>query len=356
MRLPHTSRALIITALVAVVCQAPVFAEPGYSSGSNVAPLAADPTVSTSPASTFSVSVSSTAALSGGSNYDFYYLNGCYREPFYVVNGFNKAPTIIKFQLAGMKKAGQNRLAITIFHHRGPDSGAVMDSTGGNLSTQNLQNLIALLAAIKQAGFAEITVGFAPMYPNDPGGWDSWQDDVYQENWQLIQHVHQVVSASGLAYHLDLGNELTASTNQNIVLQYDKQLWQDYTKQFGTSDTVGFSVNSNDPGQILNVAKIYGSAPPPIFDLHMYGSEKDQYVSDDSQLRKMGYTTQPIIIGEAFYNDHDAAANFSEAVSATGRPIRYLTQWPKTQDNANECDQVNVAPPIAFNEYAAKGF
>lgn len=294
--------------------------------------------------------------VSGGSNYDFYYLDSCYREPYQVVNSFNKAPDIIRFQLAGMRKAGQNRLSIGIFHHHGPDTGTVMNSTGGTLSSQDLRNLTALLAAIEQAGYAELTVVMNPLDANDPSGWPSWQQAMYDENWKLIQTLHPIIAAAGVPYRIDLGNELTESTGQTGVLAYDQRLWQDYTARFGLTNTVGFSVNSNDPGQILNVGKMYGSTPPPMFDLHVYGSEYDQFVYDDTELRQQGFSTQPVIIGESYYNDKDAATAFSSASRKTGRQIYYLTQWPRTRANNTQCDQVDVAPPTDYAMYAAAGF
>jgi hypothetical protein len=326
---PHTTHILLLAALALVAGQARVAAAP----------------VSSPP-----------PPVSGGSNYDFYYLEGCYREPYHVINGFNKAPGIIKYQLAGMKTNGQNRLTIGVFHHRGADTGTVMDSTGGKLSEQNSQNLAGLLAAVKQAGFAEVSVVLNPMSPNAPAGWGDWQPDLYQENWQLIQSLRPIIAAAGIPYRIDLGNELTASTGQNVVLRYDQQLWKDYTAKFGRTDTVGFSVNSNDPGQVLNVGKMYGSNPPPVFNLHAYGSEYEQFLYDDKWLRTFGYTTQPAIIGESYYNDKTAAGGFSKASRETGRQIYYLTQWPKTRANNTQCDQVDVAPPNDYSVYKAAGF
>ena len=296
------------------------------------------------------------AAVSGGSNYDFYYLDGCYWQPYQVVDAFNKAPTIIAYQLAGMKRAGQNRLSIGVYHHHGADNGTVMDSTGGRLPPQDQENLAGLLAAVKQAGFAEITVVLHPSDGNDPTTWSSWQDAMYQENWQLIQSLHPIIAAAGLPFHLDLGSELTASTNQSLVLRYDQQLWQAYTAAFGRGDTVGFSINGNDPGQVLNVGKMYGDIKPSMLDIHIYGDESDQFVYNDDQLRQQGFTSQPVIVGEAYYNDKDAATGFAQAARTTGRQSYYLTQWPKTRAGNTECTRVDVAPPTSYAEYAAAGF
>ncbi|MBV9844861.1 MAG: hypothetical protein JOZ47_07290 [Kutzneria sp.] len=296
------------------------------------------------------------APVPGGSNYNFYYLDGCYREPYQVVNSFNKAPNIIAYQLAGMRASGQSRISVGVFYHRGADTGTIMDSTGGQLSEQNKQNLTGLLTAIKQAGFVEVSIVFHATTPNAPDEWEDWQQDLYQENWQLIRAVRAIVVASGVAYRIDLGSELTASTGQSMVLRYDEQLWKDYTTEFGSADTVGFSINSNDPGQVLNVGKVYGTTPPSMFDLHMYGSEYEQFVYDDTQLRRQGFTSQPVIIGESYYDDKTTADALVRAVKDTGRPIHYLTQWPKTRANNSQCDQVDVAPPSDFSAYSAAGF
>jgi hypothetical protein len=323
------TRALVVTAVVLLIV-------------TGAAPAAADPV--TPP------------AVSGGSNYDFYYLDGCYRQPYQVVDAFDKAPTIIAYQLAGMKRAGQNRLSIGVYHHHGADNGTVMDSTDGRLPPRDQENLAGLLAAVKQAGFAEITVVLHPSDGNDPTTWSSWQDAMYQENWQLIRSLHPIIAAAGLPFHLDLGGELTASTDQSLVLRYDQQLWRAYTKEFGRTDTVGFSVNGNDPGQVLNVGKLYGDTGPSMMDIHIYGDEYNQFVYNDDQLRQQGFTGQPLIVGEAYYNDGEAANGFAQAARNTGRQIYYLTQWPKTRAGNTECSRVDVAPPTDYAEYAAAGF
>jgi hypothetical protein len=300
--------------------------------------------------------VAPSPAVSGGSNYDFYYLDGCYRQPYQVVAAFNKAPTIIAYQLAGMKRTGQNRLSIGVYHHHGADDGTALDSTGGRLSPQDQQNLAGLLADVKAAGFAEITVALHPSDDNDPRSWSSWQDGLYQENWQLIQSLHPIIAAAGLPFHLDLGSELTASTGESLVLRYDQQLWQAYTAEFGRADTVGFSIYGMDHGQVLNLGKMYGATQPSMLDIHIYGDEYDEFVYNDKQLRQLGFTGQSVIIGEAYYNDKEAATGFARAARATGRQIYYLTQWPKTRAGNTECSRVDVAPPTDYAEYAAAGF
>ncbi|AHI02102.1 hypothetical protein GCM10010174_89050 [Kutzneria viridogrisea] len=324
----RTGRILVLTALVLACTQAGA---------------AADPAPPPAP-------------VSGGSNYDFYSLDDCYREPYQVVRNFDKVPDIVRYQLTGMHSGGQNRISLGLYHHHGAATGTVVDSTGGKLPEQDRSNLTGLLSTVKQVGFAEITVVLHPLAPNDPHGWASWQPELYQENWQFIQDLHAVVAGAGLPYHLDLGSELTASTGQSVVLQYDQQLWKDYTAKFGRTDTVGFSVNSQDWGSVLNLGKVYGTSPPPLFDVHVYGDEYDQFVSVDNGLRQFGYTTQPFIIGESYYNDAEAAAGLAKATRATGRQVYYLTQWQRTRANNTQCADVDVAPPNDFSAYTKAGF
>ncbi|MEV6605307.1 hypothetical protein [Kutzneria sp. NPDC051319] len=339
---------------------APLAAAATPVSPTTASPTTASPTppapTTTEPTPTAPTAPDTPSPVAGGSNYDFYYLNGCYREPYNVISGFSRAPDMIRLQLGQMRAAGQDRLTIGVFHHHGDGGGAVMDSTGGTLSPADLKNFTDLLAGVRTAGFAEVTVAFNSQNPNNPSGWRGWQQDLYDENWQLVQKVHDLVVAAKIPYRIDLGNELTPSTGQSVVVRYDQQLWQDYTAKYGRADTVGFSVNSNDPGQIPNVAKVYGDNPPPVFDLHIYGDEYNQLVGDDQQLRRQGYPDQPVIIGESFYNDTVAADGFLKGSKDSGRRILYLTQWPKTRDNAPQCDQVDVAPPLDFSAYRAAGF
>jgi hypothetical protein len=339
-------RVLSLSVLLLAAAAVPVATVPTGSAGADQSPPPPPAPTPALPA----------AAAAGGSNYDFYYLNGCYREPYDVINGFAKAPDLIRYQLGQMRAAGQGRLTIGVFHHHGAESGAVMDSSGGTLSQPDVKNLSDLLAAVRAAGFAEVTVAMNPLYPSNPGDWDGWQQSLYEENWQLVQKIHDTVKAAGLPYRMDLGNELTPSTGQSLVVRYDQQLWRDYTAKYGPADSVGFSVNSNDPGQIPNVGKVYGDTPPPVFDIHVYGDEYNQFVGDDQQLRRQGYRTQPIIIGESYYNDPAAADGFARGSKDTGRQILYLTQWPKTRANAPQCDQVDVAPPLDYSAYRAAGF
>lgn len=295
----------------------------------------------------------------GGSNYNFYKLDDCDREPYGVLKNFHTEREVITRQLRQMHENGQDRLIIGIFHGHGLSSGTLLDSTGGDLPPQGRQNLHDLLAAVQRIGYAEVEVAFHVLGPNDPNGWTSWNEDLYQENWQLIQRMRPIVAGSGLHYRLNLGNELTPAPNQPQTLEYTKRLWKDYTQKFGKQDTVGFSIIGMRPERIASIPRMYGDNPPHLFDFHFYGNETDgdeyqQFVAAHNQMNEMGYTEQGWIVGETFYNDPTSASNIRRAIDDTGRTVHYLTQWPLTRDR--RCDHVTVAPPSDYTAFLDQGF
>ena len=295
----------------------------------------------------------------GGSNYDFYNLTGgCDREPYGVIDRFDTARDTITAQLSQMYDAGQRRLRIGIFHQHGPDSGTVMDSSTGDLSPVDRQQLVELLAAVKSAGFQEIEVAFLPIGADDPHDWWGMSESSYQEDWGVISRLHPLIAAAGLPYRIDLLNEGMPMSDQPVLRSYAQRLWADYTAAYGSADTVGFSMTVWIADRATQLAAVYGSNPPSVFDLHLYGDswngdEHSQFVDADQKMNSLGYH-QPWIIGETYFDDATAADGISRAIAETGRQVLYLTQWPLTRTQA--CSDVDQAPPVTFAAYHTAGF
>jgi hypothetical protein len=89
-----------------------------------------------SDAAEATTSAAVTANGIGGSNYDWYQVVGCTREPYGIIANYGtpSVRTTVQSQLATMHGNGQDRLRIAIFHGRGLGGGTLLDSTGGNLS------------------------------------------------------------------------------------------------------------------------------------------------------------------------------------------------------------------------------
>jgi hypothetical protein len=295
----------------------------------------------------------------GGSNYDFYDLTGgCDREPYGVIDSFDSARDTITAQLGQMYDAGQRRLRIGIFHQHGPDSGTVMDSSGGDLSPANRRQLTELLAAVKAAGFQEIEVAFMPLGDDNPHGWSAMDEPAYQEDWGVIANLHPLIAAAGIPYRIDLLNEGMPMSNEPVLRSYAQRLWADYTAAFGSADTVGFSMTVWIADRATQLSAVYGSNPPDAFDLHLYGDswngdEYSQFVDADRKMTSLGYH-QPWVIGETYFDDGTAADGIRRAIADTGRQVLYLTQWPLTRQQ--KCADVDEAPPVTFAAYQSDGF
>lgn len=316
-----------------------------------------------SPSTTHTTPPPPTAAL-GGSNYGWYQLDSpCIREPYGVVYNYDTAAATIDAQLQQMYANGQRRMRISIYFARGINSGTIMDSTGGNLSSRFRANLTNLLVAIKAAGFVEIEVSFNPQSNNNPIVWSTFSSDYYNEDWTLIKNLRPIIAGSGIPYHIDLLNEgipPLAAGGYAPLLQYDQMLWNDYVAAYGSGDTIGFSIIA-DSFHANSVSAVYGASPygnhgpPPIFDVHIYDETGASFATTYSSLASQGYKGVSWIIGEAYYNDAVEAASLRQQITLTGQTVLYLTQWPLASGPSCSPD-VNVAPPASFANYQAKGF
>ncbi|MGC2637071.1 MAG: hypothetical protein WA294_07815 [Acidobacteriaceae bacterium] len=313
--------------------------------------------------STTHITPPSTAAL-GGSDYGWYQLDSpCIREPYGVVYNYDTATATIDAQLRQMYANGQRRMRIPIYFAGGINSGTIMDSTGGNLSSRFRANLTNLLTAVKAAGFVEIEVSFNPQSNNQPITWTTFSSDYYNENWTLIQNLRPIIAASGIPYHTDLLNEgilPLASGGYAALLQYDQMQWNDYVAAYGGSDTLGFSIIA-DAAHANSVSTVYGASAygnhgaPPLFDVHIYDETGISFATAYSSLASQGYTGVDWIIGEAYYNDAAEAASLRQQITSTGQTVLYLTQWPLTSGQSCSPD-VDVAPAANFANYQARGF
>jgi hypothetical protein len=313
----------------------------------------------------------------GGSNFAWYGLTGCNRDPWYALANYDADSVTIDAALNQLYQNGQRKLRLPIFHNTlgfdctGPlgTRSTQLLSAGGGLTWQCSQNLQGLLAKIASLGFEEVEVGFFPSGPNHPGSWPAaWYLNPYylnlsQENWNLIAGLVPLLNASGLDYKIDLMNEGIpnyAANNrawkqaQQGWLTYVQWLWNNYRSVFGISRTVGYSVAAGGGGYAeYNLADVYGWTFPPVFDIHIYDDPVGTYLSVWDTLQARGQT-QGWIIGETYYNNSSSASGLMDAKIAAGNTTFWLAQWPLTSTRA--CSDVDVAPPTDFSEYIAAGW
>lgn len=308
------------------------------------------------------------AAGRGGSNYHFYDLDGCVREPYGVLRNFHIARAKIESDLIAMYENGQRRLRIGIFHGRGLSSGTLIDSTGGTIDQQYLTNLADLLTTIRLIGYEEIQFAFFPQAQNNPTNWStsfSWgstQESYLQENWGLVTKVMPVLRASGMFFKVDLGNELyiprfhpttLALSNQTA---YAKKMWEKFRATYSIGESVGFSVRPSEISALSGARLVYGNYPPYLMSIHVYDNVDSTIRSAHSALNSANYKVTGLVVGEARYNHLSSAQQIQTASLNIGsRPIHYVIQWPLAESETCPND-VNVAPPLEFGNYILYGF
>lgn len=336
------------------------------------------------------------AASSGGSNYHWYRVSACDREPFGLVASYHKTipgtggsvRTLAKQQLQTMIAAGQQRLSLGIYFFHGDvgDNGTLVDSSNPAAVAQAVLNVQALLADAKAAGFKEILFRFFPVGSISPshGGY-VYGSAIVAEYWNLVTKVRPVLVAAGLSYRIDLmvegaprdsGTPLPepwkypANTHWSYAV---RDLWQRYFAAYGREDTVGFSfLTDADPTRLRQRVRhmrfVYEGNYPHLFAADLYGtasvSEADKFIAlHDAMVREdangaLGWRNAGWIIAESFYDDPLAAAGLASAIASTRRTVFYLTQWPwdRADLSCGPQPEVNVAPPTAWTTYRGYGF
>jgi hypothetical protein len=296
------------------------------------------------------------AATRGGANLFYYKLDGCKRDEFrFNPAYYDQQKAAIDPVLSAMYANGQRRLRIsTIFEHGGKFP--ILDSASRQLSDQARHSIIAALQTIKRIGFQQIEVLIGLWGPNVVLNWPEWSEDYYQENWQMIMQIRPLLAASGLPYLIDLTGEAVPAANQPLLLRYTQRLWSDYSRAFGTEDTVGFSIIPNiKQDRFAQMRAIYGDRPPAAFDLHIYEDSYNKFINARHRIAQQGYGNIPWVIGEALYNDAEEADDVARAVQDTGQRLLFLLEWPMTREMPCQ-GGVDVAPPVDFSNYIERGF
>jgi hypothetical protein len=288
----------------------------------------------------------------GGSNFGWYTLRGCDREPFGVIANYQREKATIDDDLRKMFADGQRRLRVPVYYGTDLHIPSALPIKDGKLVAWGRDNLRNLISTVRQTGFQEVIVGSFPLGPNDPTHWKTWHEDRYRENFALIGELRKVMDDSGLTYMLDLQNEGIPFAFQTYLLEYSQRLWHEYIAAYGPTKTIGISAISH-PGRLREIPTIYNGVFPQAFDLHLYADAGRALRTADGILRGTGVTDVPFIIGEAYYNDPAEAADLATVAGSIKRRILYLTQWPKARTSS--FDDVSDIP-LSFGSYRAKGF
>lgn len=263
----------------------------------------------------------------------------------FVIANFDKNPSLINSRLQDMCNAGQQKIALVIWFFPYAADTASVNSITGRPSAKienNLRQLLPLVAGQKNNRqnpcFNEIQFRFAGIGSADPNLWMAWNEERYQQNksfiWNTRQIVNEAMSGQPQKLIFDLGVELGGRTEgQNP--RYTESLWREYTSEFGTTDTYGFSI-AWSPGRFNNLHGIYSSVSkhPSQHAVDIYditgtntGTQLEQIANE---MQSKGELNKPLIIQETYFTD---SGTFSQIQSTTrlGLTIHTIMQWQVTK-------------------------
>jgi len=269
---------------------------------------------------------------------------------------------LIRQQLAAMRAAGIQTLRTFIWstHDASGQNWGVVSSAGGRLGPAETKNLVDFVSDVRRLGFVRLDVAFSPQGQNDPIGYpqNDYDPSLFDENWQLIRYVRGIVKQYGgpLDSRFDILNEGAPSdylATKTQLEEYIAQMYSNYVDAFGNSDvTVSSIVAANDQSRIANLIDTLRSTGLPLptwFEVHTYSTDVlDDLRATDATLTAEGIS-QPITLGETYYNDPSAASAVATFVATSSRRLDEALTWPLARGSS--CQAISVPPPYKANAF-----
>src|SRR6266516_4510193 len=195
-----------------------------------------------------------------GVNYTHYRYPGCGLDDGGIVVDYGRPGVrrTVRQQLAAMRAAGVQTLRLLLWHVTDASGlrWGIVSSDDGHLSEPYRSNLIDFLGDVHKAGFAQLTLAFAPEgndAPLPPAPGNVWDPTRFEVNWRLIRDVRPLLKRFGPAStHVDLVNEGAppAWQSPDVIAQaeaYIKTMWSTYVDAFGSEDASFSSVGADGP-------------------------------------------------------------------------------------------------------------
>lgn len=252
---------------------------------------------------------------------------------------YHLSPETVQKQLSVMKSNGQKKISLVYWYVpvAAPNSSIVFNghhvySEKGEIHPQ-IKNNIALLAAdIAKNGFESVTVRMGPQGMAAADQWKKWEEGYYQTHWNLLKNLRTEFQNgfknTKVKILFDLAGE-QGGLEKGMSLAFCQRLWTDYVKEFGVSDTVGFSV-AFLVSRVRNLLKIYDSvkAYPVAIALDIYGNEYNQLRDLYEEVLQSRGNSIPLVIMESFYRDKNTVRQIQLAARDYQLNITDIYQWP----------------------------
>jgi hypothetical protein len=281
-----------------------------------------------------------------GVNYNHFAFPNCNLDNTGIVLAYDEpgVRTTVRRQLAAMRAAGIQTLRLPLWHvtDAGDMRWGVVSSRGGHLTEPYRSNLIHYLSDVRNAGFEQLTLVFAPEGANMPlGGF--YDPATFDENWAFVRDVRPLLKEYGPAStHVDLINEGAPPSWESPDVFAEAQayltnMWSNYVDAFGGEDASFSSVGADGPydtaarmQNLVDALRASGRPLPRWFDVHPpYDHDGMLAVlrAVDATLTADGLS-QPLVIGESAYDDPGVAAAIEQFRMESARPILEVMAWP----------------------------
>ena len=258
----------------------------------------------------------------------------------------------VRSQLAAMRAAGIGSIR-TFLWFMSDASGqgwGVVSSAGGKLSEPERSNLIRFVSDVRTAGFRRLTVAFGPQWSNDPIGAylptgieDHWDPTKLNENWSFIADVHRLVTPHAPADTVfDILSEVPPSQYQpqwaiDRLDNYIRTIWTRYADTFGLQDAVISVIAKDGQGpdrlqRLIDTLRSTGRGFPADFEIHADWTSPEAYdeLEAVNDVLKANGLAQPIVVGEASYENAAEANDLARFVADSGRRVLEVFEWFQT--------------------------
>jgi hypothetical protein len=278
-------------------------------------------------------------------------VQGCHLDDNGIVLHYDRPEMrqLVRSQLAAMHKSGLQTIRILLWNMAdiSDQDWGVIPSGANKIVEPYRSNLIRFVTDVRRAGFIRLTVHFSPQWTNNPigeydatGVTDRWDPSKFEENWRFIAAAHEIIKRYGPAStHFDILSEGPPTHYQPAYIvdrlqSYIATMWSRYVDAFGKNDAtvtvIGDLTQPDRLQHLIDALHASGHGFPGWFEVHGPWTSPDLYnvlMSFHETLVANGLTTQPLVIGEASYNNPATADDIARFVRDTGRPVDEVYQW-----------------------------
>jgi hypothetical protein len=304
-----------------------------------------------------------------GANYTHYAFPNCTFRNTYILAWYHRPAVAqrVHEQLAQMRHARVSTIRTVLWHDATSQPWGPIPSAGGALREPFRSNLRRYVSEVRRFGFARFTLVFEPARTHSPLRTE-YEPRKFAENWRLIREARAVVKRYGppnTRFDL-LGEGAPNATPTSYeprpqqTARYLRNMYRLYVRRYGNRDVTVSAIGSmnragatNRVGNLVRILKSSGAPLPRWYDVHIGHEPAGAWYAlwhAERQL-KAERQSQPLVIGDAGYNNPGVARAVRRFLRRSGRRLQELTPWFRNSAEGEGCP---FAPPYSPGAYGAE--